>query len=98
MITCNGKAVVPKEFSVLCAKEGSFKWVSAKGRVDPSLVTHRLVLGGNDSNGSPYFIARRNKNGRDYIGKVGPSINKGISYPYEGDEKKSSEYQMLAFL
>ncbi|OMJ11802.1 P30 adhesin [Smittium culicis] len=97
MISYSGKAIVPKEFSVLCAKEGNLKWVAAKGRANPSLVTHRLVLGGNDSSGSPFFIGKRNKNGRDYIGKVGPSINKGISYPYEGDEKKSSEYQMLAF-
>ncbi|OMJ23400.1 P30 adhesin [Smittium culicis] len=97
MISYSGKAIVPKEFSVLCAKEGTLKWVTAKGRVNPSLVTHRLVLGGNDSSGSPFFVGKRNKNGRDYIGKVGPSINKGISYPYEGDEKKSSDYQMLAF-
>ncbi|PVU93462.1 hypothetical protein BB559_003275 [Furculomyces boomerangus] len=97
MITAGGRIVTPKEYSILCANENAFKWVPAKGRVDPTLVTHRLVLGGNDPTGSPFFVAKRTKNGRDYIGKVGPSIKQGISYPYEGSEKVSKEYQMLAF-
>ncbi|KAJ2868465.1 hypothetical protein GGI22_000823 [Coemansia erecta] len=98
-LSWGGRAHSLNEYQVLCGDIERTCWVPVQGSVQ-GLVDRgvRLVHGGNEADGStPLFIAKAQAGGAVVLGKCGPHIRSGMSYPDAGGaERNESKYMVLA--
>ncbi|KAJ2559891.1 hypothetical protein EV175_000125 [Coemansia sp. RSA 1933] len=100
-LSWGGRAHSLNEYQILCGDIQRTCWVpvhgSVQGLIDRGV---RLVDGGNEADGStPLFIAKAQADGAVVLGKCGPHIRNGMSYPdAAGAERDESKYMVLAHL
>ncbi|KAJ1804086.1 hypothetical protein LPJ56_005670 [Coemansia sp. RSA 2599] len=98
VVAYDGKAVLFREFEVLCGASSAVKWVPTQGRVNPKTIRGARPLEcGREKKGEALYAATTTHNGRDYAGKVGAKA-KHMLFAAGGEEKKAKEYFVLCEL
>ncbi|KAI8321591.1 hypothetical protein GQ54DRAFT_317550 [Martensiomyces pterosporus] len=98
VVAYDGKAVLFREYEVLCGSTAMVKWVAVHGKLEAENIKGAKPLQcGKEKSGEPLFAARTSAHGKDYGGKVSRR-SKGILFPHDGREDKNKDYLVLCEL
>jgi len=82
------------EYELLVGDEDSITWVECQGNIGESS-GWTPVEGGQDSDGTPLWVAQIEYDGGVFVGKASPKLD-GARFGYGGKEEGSHTYKVLA--
>ncbi|CAG8501333.1 16572_t:CDS:2 [Racocetra persica] len=96
VIGYNGNEVMLNQYEVLSGDQSQYRWIGGRGPCRPK---HFVPLfGGHEADRRELYIAKTWYNDQEVVGKVGPHLEKGMSFGMNGHEIGAYEYQVLALL
>ncbi|KAJ1899370.1 hypothetical protein LPJ66_002153 [Kickxella alabastrina] len=92
---CNGRAVLFREYEILCGSVTAFKWIPIQGKFSfKAVVGGKPYVCGQDKKGEPVYAASTTVDGRDYGGMVSVKT-KNMLFVRGGKEEKAVDYFVL---
>ncbi|KAJ2757972.1 hypothetical protein IWQ56_006124 [Coemansia nantahalensis] len=83
------------EYQVLCGDATQLRWVKQDGALQ--IQGFVPVEAGHEEEGEPLYVAKTLYEGSQQLGKCGPHIKKGMSFPYGHKERTTDTYMVLAY-
>ncbi|KAJ3332816.1 hypothetical protein HDU76_013001 [Blyttiomyces sp. JEL0837] len=91
-IAFGGREIGVDRFQVLCGNANVIRWVEVRGRFNYQMMNVNAILGGQDKDSSPLFIAIADVEGHQ-PGKAGANLH-GCNFAWAGGEHTAQVYRV----